>query len=161
MKKNSSLLVWFIHASPFILKTIFLGFLGGLLYVAFISDPTGYCGEKKRFLSDEEFIEIALRDAYGSGRMKIDGSDASIVGAYAQHRNCCRVYRKTQSFIDRILNINVVDILMYYEVNEKEFKTEPKDGEFYESHMRIGACGRVYESFGMRTGREYLPSWFN
>lgn len=164
MKKNSSLLVWFIHASPFILKTILLGLFGISLYVSYTfltSDPPGYCGEQKRFLSDEEFIEIAVRDVHRSGRMKIDGADASIVSFHAQHPNCCRVYRETQSFIDGMLNTYVVEVVMYYEVNDKELKAQPKEGAYYESYTKIGACGRAYGSIGMRTGKEYLPTGFN
>lgn len=164
MKNNSSFLVWFIHASPFILKTILLGLLGISLYASYTlltSDPPGYCAEQKRFLSDEEFIEIAVRNEASGGMMKINGSDASIVSFHAQHPDCCRVYRETQSFIEKILNAYVVEVVMYYEVNEREFNTWPNEGEYYESYTEIGACGRVYGSMGTRTVKEYLPSGFN
>lgn len=164
MKKNSSLLVWFIHASPFILKTIILGWFGISLcaaYMFFTSDPPGYCGEQKRFLTEKEFIEIAVREEASRGMMKVDGSAASVSTFYAKHPNCCRTSVEPQSFIDRILNIYFVEAVMYYEVNDKELKARPKEGEYFESYLTINACGQVVQRFGMRTGKEYLPSGFN
>jgi hypothetical protein len=130
------------------------------LYLVFSADPAGYCRKTGRFLSDEEFIEIAVRNEVKFGNMRIDGREGSIRAFHADHPNCCRVNREAGSLIDRMLGSNFVGVDMYYEVNEKTLKAHPVGGEYYEVHLNVTACGRPGDWAGMRTEKGSLPVAF-
>lgn len=134
------------------IKLLLVCLLGVILYLI-LSAPPGYCSEQKRFLSDEEFIEIAVRDEFNTGRMNIDGSDASIRTFHAKHPNCCHVDRKAaRSFMDKLFGAHVVVVQVIYEVNEKNFN-ETKE-KYYEDNLVIGTCGRMYGSDSYGTGKK-------
>ena len=137
-------MVTYLKKNP-IKLTIVVGLLGMVLYLFITADPPGYCGEQKRFLSDAEFIEIAVRDEFNTRRMNIDGSEASISSFHAKYPNCCHVYRGG----DKSMGISTDSIVVHlvYEVNEKRFN-ETKE-KYYENNKVIGPCGgEVLDSYG-------------
>ena len=144
----------YIKENP-IKLTIVVGLLGMVLYLFITADPPGYCGEQKRFLSDAEFIEIAVRYEVNTKRMNIDGSDASIRMFHANYPNCCRVDRRDKrNIFNKMLIIYTVVVQVIYEVNDREFK-ETKE-KYYENNFLIDACGsEVLRSFG--TGLDTIP----
>lgn len=162
MKNNSSFLVWFIHASPFILKTILLGLLGISLYASYTlltSDPPGYCGEQKRFLTDEEFIEAAVHYEYPTGRMTIDGSEESLRTFYYKNPKCCHVDRKDKrSLFDKMIGGRYhVEVSLFYETNDAWRKRTRTIDRYYGNYLAIDTCGEVRETYyGMERGEEEI-----
>ena len=131
------------------------------LYLIVPTSPAEYCREQKRFLSDEEFIETAVRNDVKGGMMKIEPSEASIRSFHADHPKCCRVRRDVTSLVERTFGLGSVQVDLYYEVNEKTLKERPLGGEYYEVHVSIGACGRVGDWAGTRIEKRHLPLGFS
>jgi hypothetical protein len=131
----------------------------GLLYVFLPFRVSRYCGEQHHFLSDEEFIEAAVRNEVPRGRIAIDGSEASIRTFSAGNPKCCRVTRRKVSFFERALGVDTVDVDMYYRVNEATLKHQ-LGAEYYGLHLAIDSCGRVLNSAGMEMRKQYVPTGF-
>ncbi|MBC7786279.1 MAG: hypothetical protein H7Z18_02225 [Methylophilaceae bacterium] len=74
------------------LISIYLIFIG-------IADRAGYCSAQQRYISDEEFIQIAVRA--NKDKMKIDGSEESISSFHAKNPECCSVDRKQTQYLSR------------------------------------------------------------
>ncbi len=128
-------------------------------YLVISVEAAGYCGEKGRSLSDQEFMEIAVRSEIPSGKMQIDESDSSIRSFHVIHPHCCRVNRTASPFLDRRLGINVVEVDMYYRVNDQTLKKQ-LGAEYYEEHFEISACGKVLRTYGTGIEKKYLPTGF-
>jgi hypothetical protein len=140
-----------------IISIVFVSMVGAVLYLLFSADPPGYCRERSRFLSDEEFIETAVRNEVNGGMMRIDGTEPSIRAFHVNHPSCCRVKRERGSLFERMIRVNAVTVDMYYEVNEKTLKARPLGGGYYEVHATIDACGRVGDWAGTRIEKRFLP----
>ena len=132
--------------------TIVVSLLGMVLYLFLTADPPGYCSEQKRFLSDEEFIEIAVRDEIK--KMNIDGSEESIRSFHAKHPDCCRVSRGGNKPMG--VSANDVIVRLVFEANERwSSATKTK---FYEDNLIIDPCGSVLDSYG--EGIKSLPAGY-
>jgi hypothetical protein len=115
-----------------------------------ISGNPGYCADQHRYLSDQEFMQIAIRRQVNSNRMEIDGSDASIRSFLENNPNCCRVDRDPEwlSFIDRLFGFYVVDVEVNFKVRKDRQMTI---GQFYEGHALIRSCGEIDSVYGSGT----------
>lgn len=128
-----------------------MGFLSYKVYKYFYPDIPGYCYSQKRFLSDEEFIQSALRRVLkGSpySRPDIDGSEASIRNFHSDHPGCCQILRiaagkepEGAAFSD----IWHVAVLMSFKSLEK---FSPSSPAMYTSYTVLNECGKVLEHSG-------------
>ena len=124
--------------------TIVVSLLGMVLYLFLTADPPGYCSEQKRFLSDEEFIEIAVRWEFSTRRMNIDGSETSIQSFHAKHPECCRVSRGGNKPMG--VHANNVVVRLIFEVSETRFKETNE--KYYDDSLIMSPCGEVLDSYG-------------
>ena len=141
---------------------VVVGLLSIVVYLFLTADPPGYCGEQKRFLSDEEFIASAVKYEATKRKMRIDGSDESVRNFHASHPDCCRVDRRdNRSLMDRILVTYTVEVRLIYEVNEETINKMNKKyiEKYYDDHILIGACGRVYSSDSYGEGHKTFPKY--
>ena len=127
---------------------IFLGLI--LIYLTFITfaDPPGYCAAQKRYISDEEFIQIAIRENKTS--MNIDGSEDSIRTFQEKNSDCCRVDRKQTQYFARFLSttVNSVEVSLQFERNEKNIRVQGGD-KYHESIVIVDECGKELEVYGI------------
>lgn len=146
-------MITYIKENP-IKLIIVVGLLSIVLYLFLTADPPGYCSEQKRFLPDEEFIEIAVRDEFNTGRMSIDGSDDSIRSFHAKHPNCCVVSRGG----DKSMGIDADNIIvrLRFDVNQKRFNATKE--KYYEDYLVISPCGIVLDSYGQ--GLKTIPDGY-
>lgn len=109
-----------------------------------------YCAAQKRSLSDEEFIEIAIREQVNANRMDIDGSESSIRNFIKEHPTCCSIERNGEdpSFINKVTGFRAVDVQIVFPVKEDLRKTI---GANYEGHVVIRPCGEVDREYGSST----------
>lgn len=117
-----------------------------------------YCSAQKRVLTDEELIEIAVREQVAIGHIDIDGSEASIRDFHKEQPTCCSVTRNTedQGFINWIVGFRAVDVEVNFRVRTDRRKAV---GEYYEGHVIIRACGEVDRVYG--TGVDALKQISN
>lgn len=118
------------------------------------SNVSDYCNQKQRTLSDEDFIEIAVRQA--ARDMKIDGSDTSIRSFHAQHSKCCVVRKHVGSWVDTIFGFATAEVEMYYELNERAYHKVHFADDFYHQFVVINRCGDIGRTYG--EGIRVLPS---
>ena len=131
----------FYCAALSVISIAVIGYLGNRWYLS----DTGYCFEQKRYLSDEEFIQIAVRSELQN--MNIDGSEESISTFQKKNPKCCSINREPsgKSFVNVMLNHTFVDVTLRYEKNAKTFhKNEP----FYQAFVSIHSCGKVLDTIG-------------
>lgn len=126
---------------PVILIAV-LAYLGNLWYLS----GTGYCFEQKRYLSDEEFIQIAVRSELQS--INIDGSEKSISTFQKRNPKCCSINREPSgmSFVNTVLNHTFVEVTLRYEKNAKTLFQ--KKESFYQAFVSIHSCGKVLDTIG-------------
>ncbi len=119
-------------------------------YKHFYPDIPGYCYSQKRFIRDEEFIEIAVRRTLTDGeyRPDIDGSDESIRDFYKYKPDCCHVYRinagkepEGAAWSDK-WHANVI---MRFKPIKKLKSSEP---DMYITITNIDVCGHVLDHHG-------------
>lgn len=121
-------------------------------YKYFYPDIPGYCYSQKRFISNAEFIEIALRETLLGGnhyfRPNIDSSDESIRNFYQQNPDCCQVIRILANTLpegNSWQNIWHVDVVMHFKPLKKLNSSDP---DIYETWTNINECGQVLDHFG-------------
>lgn len=121
------------------------------LYVSIPSDTLGYCDKQKLFLTDEEFIEIAVRDEFRTGRMNVDGSEESFRAFHAMNSDCCSVDRSDRrNFLEKMIGASYsVEVLVAYEVNVEWLNRSTE--KFYVNNLVINPCGDVLDTYGMGT----------
>jgi len=121
-------------------------------YVLFIRDSTsrleGYCLKEKRFLTDEDFIQLAVRRALKDPpqlRPDIDGSELSIMSFSQEHPGCCRVTHEIKkSFFGNYLRTSVV-----LEIKTKEKDSSRRSPSEYTTWTVMRECGElVFHSGG-------------
>jgi hypothetical protein len=115
------------------------------LYLFVTSDPSGYCPEQKRVLSDEEFIYIAMRGTFESGQMKLDALDTSVQVYYANHPKCCSVTKGDSSvFPSGIFSYAFAQASITYEMSAQEIiRMNPITETFYTQIVDITVCGKI------------------
>lgn len=142
----------------FIKNSMIVRILLGLIfiYLAFITfaDPPGYCATQQRYISDAEFIEIAIRQEKTS--MNIDGSEESIRTFHAINPDCCRVDRKHTQYLSRLLltSVNGVEVNLQFERNEKNIKNHG-GGKYHESIVITDECGKELDTYGIDNDQYY------
>lgn len=126
---------------------IVVSMMSSLLSGCGASMEPGYCEAQHRYLADDEFIRIAIREEMN--RIGTDGSDTSIQDFLRANPGCCQVDRHVaRSLFDRIVGFYVVDV----EVNFPVKQTRQRElGAFYEGHVLIRACGEVDSLCGAGT----------
>jgi len=115
-------------------------------YKYFYPDIPGYCYSQKRFLSDEEFIQLAVKEALTHSavlRPDIDGSEASIRNFSKHHPGCCQVHRfkpgtlpKGNAYADQW----TAHVVMTFRRAEKPNLSAP---EMYNTFTILDVCGHV------------------
>ena len=137
---------------------IVLALLLGIGLVLFLlANTRDYCIDQRRALSNEEFIEIAVRDA--SSKMHTGGSDSSNGTFRIAHPNCCRVQRNMGSFLDTIFGFATAEVEMYYELNNKSKARYGTD--YYHQYTVINRCGDVGRTYGEAIRKSAVASWAN
>jgi hypothetical protein len=117
-----------------------------------MADPPGYCAAQNRSLTDDEFIELAVKEEFKSHHMNIDGSAASISGFHAKNPNCCRVlYRDEASLLDRMFHLQRVMVHFVFERKPEDVSRYDKNDKYYESYVEFNTCGRVLNTAGITT----------
>jgi hypothetical protein len=130
---------------------------GAALYLLASADPPGYCRASGRFLSDADFIGIAIRNAIREGYVDIGESETSIQEFRATHARCCLVDRTPASPLDRMLGINAVGVYMSYLPSNKPSQQQTSEEGYYVVRARIHACGNVEEISGGRVIKQTVP----
>ena len=96
--------------------------------------PSPYCEKQSRFLSDEEFIYAAIKDA--------DQRESFPLGTlktyYEKNRECCTVDRN--SFIDGRF-FSGTDLTVRATVPDMNNRFGKGKDKFYEIEMHVTACG--------------------
>ena len=142
----------------FIKNNLIVKFLLGLIviYLTYlvIADPPGYCAAQNRYISDEEFIQIAVKRNKTS--MNIDGSEESIRTFHAKNPYCCHVDRKHTQYFARFLSttVNSVGISLQYEMSAAQVARYPAN-KYHESIVITDECGKELDTYGMDNDRYY------
>lgn len=112
--------------------------------LATLASP-GFCDAQKRFFTDDEFIEIAIRDQLRYKKINIDGSETSIRGFRTKYPDCCAVQRRTDgSVLQKLTDFQEVLVHLKYEIRREQIEINP----YYEAYVVLGTCGRLIESYG-------------
>jgi hypothetical protein len=129
-KPNSFAPLWFAAAFTMI----------GVIYwfLAYVAYPEGYCTAQQRYISDDEFVGIAVRMA--SGNMNIDRSDASMRNFHVNHPRCCQISREGTLLIWRVLGTaSGITVELKYLTDPKFFEGVSK---LYEATYVFDSCGK-------------------
>ncbi len=106
----------------------------------------GFCVRQLRYLSDDEYLVIAIRRL--QQRLEIDDSDSSIRGFLETHPLCCRVNRNPNydvASFGSLLELYVVEVELNYKVPDD---LREQLGPYYHSVLRIRPCGQVVQWLG-------------
>ena len=142
---------------------IFLFIVGSIVTMivhTIITEPPGYCLAQKRYLSDEEFIQIAVRNNMGA--MKIDGSEESIRTFHAKNPQCCTVDRSKTQYFSRFLSIelNGVDVYLNFERKEKTMaEHRGTTDKYYDAWVILDICGDISDNWGISTSISNGSKW--
>lgn len=142
----------------FIKNSMIVRILLGLIfiYLAYITfaDPPGYCATQKRYISDEEFIQIAVRENKTS--MNIDGSEESIRTFHVKNPDCCTVNRRQTQYSSRFLltAVNSVEVFFQYELSAAKVARYPAN-KYYDAWTTIDVCGKPLEDWGISKDHYY------
>ena len=137
----------------FFKNSIIIRILFGLIfiYLSFIifADPPGYCAAQQRNISDEEFIQIAVRQNKNS--MNIDDSEESIRTFHAKNPDCCTVYREHTQYLSRLLltRVHSVEVYLQFEKNTEEIARTGGSNIYYDAFVTISTCGEELENSGI------------
>jgi hypothetical protein len=108
---------------------------------------SGYCWKEQKKFTDEELIQIALRDRFFSGVVEADGGDESFRDFHKKHPACCRVDRNPSSrgIFDRLFGFYISEV----EINSTVPPERVREiGPYYEAHISIRPCGEVVGVYG-------------
>lgn len=119
----------------------------GLAIIFYYLVDTGYCFPEWKYLSDEDFIQAAVRSNVRD--MDIDGSEESIKNFHAKHPKCCSVSRSYVSWGERLWFGNYVTVELNYKMKSK-IPTERKY-MFYRQYLRMLQCGDAGSNYGETT----------
>lgn len=113
-----------------------------------VADPPGYCAAQQRYISDEEFIQIAIQREKTS--MNIDGSEESIRTFHAKNPDCCRVDRNQTQYFARFLSttVNSVEVYLQYEMSAAKVARYPAN-KYYDASVILDECGKELDTYGM------------
>ena len=78
----------------FIMLLITISIFTSIYFKYIDNHPSRYCDEKKRVLTNEEFIIAALEHEYESNAIKIDDSTKTAKDFYRKYLNCCMVGKR-------------------------------------------------------------------
>lgn len=145
-------MIGFLKSS--LLFKMILGLVGVYTIYVIFADPPGYCAAQQRYISDEEFIQIAVRENKTS--MNIDGSEESIRTFHVKNPDCCTVNRRQAQYSSRFLltAVNSIEVRLQFERNEKNIKDQGGD-KYHESIVIIDACGKQLEVYGINNDIYY------
>ncbi len=141
-EKNASFLFWLQKKGRLLLISIFI-----LLFFGFISwrgylSTNGYCHPQSRYLTDKEYILIAM--SYVRSEMAL--SDTDLLESYLQyHPECCAVRRPPALALG-----NLIDYVIEVELNFAQkpaaitFSNEP----YYTQYVELTACGGRGRMYG-------------
>lgn len=133
-----------------IIASIFL--LIVILFSIFPSIPIGFCWEKKRFLSDQDFIDNAVEELINRPVQRItfpdDKSGQRYQPAYpvyyknkeeffAENPNCCSIYKRYGKY----LSISIKYKVKYLDSKGYLHSYLVKDGT---GGVLLNYCGKVY-----------------
>lgn len=133
------------YISKLILAVTMITIVGGS-YALFIRDSNtpvdGYCAKRKGFLSNEEFIQLAVRQSLKDPpqlRPDIEGSEASIVNFSQEHPGCCSVAKaRRRGLWGDYLSTSVV-----MEIKTKEKDPSRKNPSEYTTWTVLRECGEL------------------
>lgn len=136
-KKNT--FYWIVLAGCLI---VVVGYLGNQWYLS----GTGYCFEQKRYLSDAEFVQIAVNA--NMEKIDIDGSEESILNYQKKNPQCCSINREPrgESLLNVMFNHAYVDVTLRYK--KKKGDPSSKEEPFYQAFVSIHSCGKVLDTTG-------------
>jgi hypothetical protein len=107
----------------------------------------GFCVAQNRYLTDEDYIRIAIRDQFNSNLLNISGSEESVKEFHKKHPKCCGVNRQQDSvaILNKFNGQYVVDVEVHFEVKPERL---PAKGPYYEGHALIHVCGEIDSTYG-------------
>lgn len=114
---------------------------------------SGVCFRELRYISNHELIEKAVAHrARDIKQLNGKPSNDAIAAYLAQYPNCCRIELSFLpiSLFDKILGFNAKWVRVVHQLPDEEAAKAPRDGNFYEAYVRVGCCGEIYETTGMR-----------
>ena len=117
---------------------------GSLLYVSYryvTATPPGYCDSQQRFISDEEFIRIAIelrandwKKRGGRETFEYSGRDFD-----TKNPNCCRVIRdETFPIFNRLLNRQEISVELNNETSARNI-----NGANLNDRLFFNICGTL------------------
>jgi hypothetical protein len=150
------------HITPLVKYTLY-GFA-----VFELLNLTNICYRKLRYLSEAEFINIAIQS--NLKRYQPNEPDyfnkayASLEDFHAQNPHCCRVMYFTPDVsafheigvtpLTRLICVKDLIVNVYYKANETYYDDQTSDVRYYYSVVRMNSCGDILGSMGIQ---ETLP----
>jgi hypothetical protein len=127
--------------------------LTGLFLLIGVVKFSGFCFRELGYIPDSELIRDAV--AYRARYIRQLGEKFSSeeTAAYLkQNPVCCRVDTNFLpiSPFDKIFGFSAKWVRIVHELPADKVSQSPRDGNFYEAYVRVGCCGQIYESTGMR-----------
>lgn len=107
---------------------------------------SSFCVERMRYLSDDEYIQMALLDESHTGLMDINNTDKPLSTFRERNPDCCSVDRSASDA--GFLYFYYVEVRLFYEV-APEWKQ--RIGKYYQSYRRMSACGEPIRNYGSGT----------
>ena len=111
-----------------------------LAYKILTADPAGFCAAKQRYISDQEFIAIAVtlreldwKKRGGREKFVYSGRDFDL-----KNLNCCRVIREeTESIFNRIFGVQHVSVELNNETSTRDIR-----GANLNDRIFFDVCGK-------------------
>ena len=125
---------------------IMLGLYMG--YKHFYPDIPGYCYSQKRFISDEEFIRLAVKRLMSSfsDAPSIENSESFIWSYHREHPDCCSVYKPPAG--KEWYGLGEVHIYIHYKTKYPSSDESSKTPYEYSSFIIFDECGEYMGEFG-------------
>ena len=133
----------------------------GQIYILWVCrfellNVTNFCFRKVRYLSENEFIDIAVKEnlkRYEPGSRDFNKAYDSLQTFYSQNPHCCKVIYFTPDIsafhklgvtpLTRLLCFKELIVNVYYEAND--YPGQP----YYDSFIRMNSCGDVLGAMGI------------
>lgn len=121
------------------LVVLFMSVLSFIAVRAYLA-VHGYCWEQSRFLSDTDYLLIAL--SHVKSKMILNGTE-SPESYLRRHPECCVVRRPSTTALTDLLGYTV-EVELNFKARNPVSPTHP----YYTQYVELGACGQRGAMFG-------------
>jgi len=130
-----------------------LAFVGALIVLAGFLNATGFCFHQLRYLTKEEFVDIALTST-GPRIADFPSDVENPARSYLMsHPHCCFVTPSGawgNSLFENAIGWRTTVVRIAFPMKLEQIEQAPNEGAFYELFLMMDSCGDALDFTGQR-----------